>query len=73
MRLLQATLPRHGFAVDSAPVRRGDLPEFPHAFATNAVAGIRSITAIDDQPLALNAELGKSPRACWTSISAQEL
>ncbi|WP_328549874.1 aminotransferase class IV [Streptomyces sp. NBC_00366] len=73
MRLLQAALPRQGFAVDSAPVHRSDLPDFSHAFATNAVAGIRSITAIDDQRFALNAELEESLRACWTSVPAQEL
>ncbi|MCX5555360.1 aminotransferase class IV [Streptomyces sp. NBC_00038] len=73
MHLLRNALPDYGYAVESAPVRRGDIHNFPHAFATNAIAGIRSITAIDDQLFTQNAKLEESLRSCWTSIPAQEL
>lgn len=73
MRLLQTALPGHGYTVESALVHRDDMPNFSHAFATNAIAGIRTITAIDDQSFALNTELEESLRACWTSIPSQAL
>jgi branched-subunit amino acid aminotransferase/4-amino-4-deoxychorismate lyase len=73
MRLLQTALPDHGYAVQSVPVHRGDMHNFPHAFATNAVVGIRTITAIDDQLFTPNRELEAALRGCWTSVPAQEL
>lgn len=73
MRLLQTVLPEHGYRVTTAPVPRAGMHVFSHAFATNAVTGIRPIVAIDAQNFALKPQVEEALRACWMSIPTDEI
>jgi branched-subunit amino acid aminotransferase/4-amino-4-deoxychorismate lyase len=73
MRLLQTALPEHGFTTKTTPVTEAETKAFPHVFATNAVTGIRTITAINNQDFTPNPQLEDALRACWTSVPTEEL
>ncbi|MEU0171338.1 aminotransferase class IV [Streptomyces iakyrus] len=73
MRLLQTVLPERGYRVTTAPVPRAGMRVLSHAFATNAVAGIRPIVAIDAQNFALKRQVEEALRACWMSIPTDEI
>ena len=73
MALLQQTLADRGFKVGTRPVSRSEIPEFPFAFASNAVVGVRAINGIDDIGLPADRALEDELRACWLSIPFEEV
>jgi branched-subunit amino acid aminotransferase/4-amino-4-deoxychorismate lyase len=59
--------------IHTEPITLSDLPTMEFTFATNAATGIRSVAAVDDQPLPTDHPVLKQLRDLYADIPAEQL